>query len=67
MDAAVAAAVPHLHDAAANSLSARADEWRMNEREDRHNQSGGVRKTALLLAFAAAAVYATFDLIVVTR
>ena len=31
------------------------------------NQSGGVRKTVLLLAFAAAAVYATFYLIVVTR
>ena len=39
----------------------------MNEGEDRHKQSGGVRKTALLLAFAAAAVYATFYLIVVTR
>jgi len=38
-----------------------------NEGGTRHNQSGGVRKTALLLAFAAAAVYATVYLIVGTR
>lgn len=39
----------------------------MNDDENRHNQSGGVRKTALLLAFAAAAVYASIYLIVGTR
>lgn len=38
-----------------------------NEGGNRHNQCGGVRKTALLLAFAAASVYAAIYLIVGTR
>jgi len=38
-----------------------------NETANRRNQSGGVRKTALLLAFAAATVYAAIYLIVATR